>query len=922
MKDLKNQPIVIRTPDHRLRVFVSSTLKELAEERQAIRQAILKLRLVPIMFESGARPHPAQQLYQAYLSQSHIFIGVYWQGYGRIAPGMQLSGLEDEYNLSETKPRLLYIKNPAPNREPALTGMLDRIRKESSTSYKYFTSPDELRELVENDLALLLTEYFETARSEEQMPGDSAQHASTNVPIPRNPLIGREQELRSACDLLLRDDVALVTLTGPGGTGKSRLGIQVALALSDHFQDGVYMVELESVEDPNLVIPTIARTLGVTEVAGGPPLIESLEKFLCGKQVLLLLDNFEQVVAAAPKVAGLLEGCPRAKMLVTSRAPLHLRAEKELPIPPLAVPPLGQAPDLLPLSQYSAVQLFIQRAQGVKPDFQVTNENAPAVAEICHRLDGLPLAIELAAARIRLLSPHMLLARLEHCFQVLRGGTRDLPERQRTLYSAIDWSYNLLNEDQRRLLRRLSVFVGGWTFEAAEAVCNDEGEQQMQVWDGLENLIDNSLLQPPDEVAGEPRLRMLETIREFAHERLTDSGEADAVLDRHAQYYMSLAKQAEQELQRSAQSAWHVRLEAELDNLRAAMGWTMEHSQYTCELRIATALWRFWWTHGYWREGLQWVKKGLAGAGAIPDALRAKALTQAGWLTRDLGDYAQGIAMLQESLALWRQIKDQSGIALTLDILGTTVMRQGDYPEATVMLQEAYQLSRQLGDPLHTYDTLSKLGLAAAENGDSQRAIEIYAESLALARAAGDDHHVAKILNNLGAVYTYLGDYDRAMACYAEAMPIYQKLGARASAAIACANRGVVALKLGDFAQAFDLLVQAIVTLQKFGDKTYPILYMEPIAFIAKEQNLADHAARLLSASESLRKAIGLGRTPVDQAEYDTCLASVRSQLGEAAFATAWAEGGKMTFEQALAYAVNGSDQARSLSLTASSAMV
>ena len=262
MKDQTNRPIVIRTPEHRLRVFVSSTLMELADERQAVHQAILKLRLVPILFESGARPHPAQRLYQAYLSQSHIFIGIYWQSYGWIAPEMQISGLEDEYNLSATMPRLIYIKNPAPNRESALTSMLARIEKENSSCYKFFTTSDELRELVENDLALLLTEYFETARSEELAPDDSVQHPPTNVPMPRNPLIGREQELETACDLLMRDDVALVTLTGPGGTGKSRLGIQVALALRDRFADGVYLVELESIWDPNLVISTVARTLG------------------------------------------------------------------------------------------------------------------------------------------------------------------------------------------------------------------------------------------------------------------------------------------------------------------------------------------------------------------------------------------------------------------------------------------------------------------------------------------------------------------------------------------------------------------------------------------------------------------------------------------------------------------------------------
>jgi len=904
--DQKSRPVVIRTPDHHLRVFVSSTLNELAPEREAVREAILKLHLSPVMFESGARPHPPRDLYQAYLAQSHVFVGIYWQSYGWIAPGTQISGLEDEFKLSAGMPRLLYIKNPAPNREPALTHMLEQIRNGNGSSYKRFAAPDDLRELLEDDLILLLTESFEAARFQELVPGELTQAAPTNVPIPRNSLVGRELELETACDLLLRDNVALLTLTGPGGTGKSRLAIQIALDLRGQFVDGVYLVGLEAIRDPELVIPTIAETLGVAEIAGGPPLAELLIGHLCGKQMLLLLDNFEQVLPAAPQVAGLLEACPRVKILVTSRAPLHLRAENELPVPPLAVPPLTKASELQSLSQYAAVQLFIQRSQGVRADFQVTNENAPAVAEICHRLDGLPLAIELAAARNRMLSPQALLARLDRRLEVLRGGMRDLPERQHTLYSAIDWSYSLLNDNEKRLFRRLSVFAGGWNFDAADAVCNAEGEPQRRVMDGLELLLDNNLLRPPEEIDGEPRLRMLETIREFAQERLTDSGEADAIHCRHAQYFLALAERAETEMHQSLQQACYRRLEAELDNLRAAMSWTLDQGHNELALRIAMALAIFWWTRGHRREGLQWLEKGLAGTGSISESVRAKALNRAGFLTRDLGDYDRAVEMLLESLALWWEIGDRAGIAFSLDKLGTTVMRQGDYRTATAMLEHALKLRRESGDRHGTYATLNNLGLVASWQGHDERAIELYSESQALARAAEDDHTLGIILTNLGEVYAHQGHCDRAEACYAEAAAIYTKLGNRAGEADIIRDRGVLALKQNHYEQASELLVQTILAFQQMDDREYTILAIERLAAAAKGLDSPDRAVRLLSASESLRKVVGVARKPVDQRDYDACLNGAHSQLDEAAFAAAWAEGSAMPFEQAVAYALEG----------------
>src|SRR5438132_2092807 len=548
--DAESRPIeapsttyVIRTPDQRVRVFVSSTLDELAAERAAAREAITQLRLTPILFESGARPYPPRELYRAYLAQSDIFVGLYWQRYGWVAPSMQVSGLEDEYQLAGEKPRLIYLKTPAPAREPRLQALLDRIRAEDAASYQKFATPDELRERLANDLAQLLTERFTS-------PPQTAVHARpAPLPVPRSPLIDREQEVALMRDLLPRADVGLVTLTGPGGVVKTRLAVQVSADLASQFADGVAFISLASLKDLELVEPTVARALQVSE-ADGQAIGERLLEYLRPRQLLLLLDNAEQLVAAAaPLATRLLDAAQRLKLLVTSREPLRVRDERVVPVLPLALPDTEHLPDLETLAQVPAVALFVERAQEGKPDFTLTSENAVTIVEICQRLDGLPLALELAAARLSLLTPAALLARLEHRLPILTRGARDLPERQQTLRHTIAWSYDLLEADEQQLFRRLAVFVGGFTLEAVEAVCvfdaartsSSSEADEGAVLEQLAQLLDKSLVQAQQGTGGEPRFTMLETIHEYAQDQLVASGEAAAVQQRHADYFLRLS---------------------------------------------------------------------------------------------------------------------------------------------------------------------------------------------------------------------------------------------------------------------------------------------------------------------------------------------------------------------------------------------
>jgi predicted ATPase/serine/threonine protein kinase len=725
----------------------------------------------------------------------------------------------------------------------------------------------------------------------------------TNLPLQRTGFVGREKEVAAVKELLLRQDVRLVTVTGPGGIGKTRLAVQVASGLVERFPGGTHFVALSSLSDPGLIASVIIQTLGIREAGGRSPLEilkENFQESLCAP-MLLLLDNFEHLIQAAPTVAELLVIGPNLKILVTSRAALHVYGEREFPVPPLALPDSRSIPPVEVLSQYPAVALFVQRAVAAKPDFELNQGNASAVTEICARLDGLPLAIELAAARVKVLSPFSMRTRLASRLQLLTGGARDLPQRQQTLRAAMDWSYDLLSVAEQKLFRRLSVFVGGCTLEAAEAVCDTKGDLDLDLLDGMASMVDKSLAQQVEPAKGESRFVMLETIREYALEKLEASGEEALTKRAHAAYCLVLSEEEATEQSGPEGAEWLDRFAFEHDNFRAGLEWLTETGDAEWGLRLGAALFRFWEMREYLAEGRSRLGKLLKLAGAAgPTKARARALFAAGVLAGEQGDYASADTLVSESLDIARQLKDEQGVAVSLNALAVHARDRGDLAVARSLFEDSLVLWRELSDQKAVARSLSNLANIVKLQGDNVRARSLYAECLSIFQELGDRTGVAWSMDYQGDVARDQGDSAAARTLYEQGLAIFRELGDRWGIAGTLADLGSLAGEQGSYPTARSLYRESIKLFQELDHKRGIARLLECFACAAAAQLEAERSLRLAGAAAALRQNIGAPLTPAEQAKLEASLHPARQALTNTAGATAWREGGAWPVEKAI----------------------
>jgi predicted ATPase len=902
---------VIRTPDQHLRVFVSSTLRELAEERQAAQDAIRRLRLAPVMFEMGARPHPASDLYRAYLDQSHVFLGIYWQSYGWVAPDMEVSGLEDEYLLSGEKPKLIYIKSPAPDREPGLNALLGRIKSDDEVSYKYFSTADELREQIERDLALMLAERFELSQRQPEPIVGRKEIPRHNLPAQVTSFIGREKEIGEVRDILAQDDVRLLTLTGPGGTGKTRLAMQVAADQADRFENGVFFVPLAEATESDLVVSKIAQALDIRE-GGSLSLLESLVGYLQEKQILLFLDNFEQVLVAAPVVAELLKASGKLNVLATSRALLNLSGEVEYPVPPLELPESLPDQGVERLFRTEAVEMFIDRARAANPSFVSDSENVGILAEICQRLDGLPLAIELAAARVKMLTPEMILDLLSSRLALLVGGPRDLPERQQALRSTLEWSINLLAEDAKLLFARLGVFVGGFTLEAANAVCakEREGDEELDVFEGVSALLNNSLLRMDDVPLIGPRFRMLETIREYALEQLAACGESDLLQERHAQYYGEKIIHLGSKNATAEAEYWLDWAGVEHDNLRATLSWSLSDpmGHALSPWLLSSMLW-FWYRRGFLIEGREWCRR-LLNSPAVDASVTAKglALFSNGAMAMWQGDLKNALSFIGDAVDMVRRAEDPLSIATVLLFSGTALVNHGEDEKAIPQLRESLSLFKQMDLPWYQAITLVHMGNAALGMDNPSEAKAYLEQAHEIGRKVGEKWLLSLVLNNYGEVARVKGDYLLARDFYEESESLLREMGDKGDLARLVHNLGYIDLHMGNLEKAEKQIHESMAMFRKLSNQRGLSECLASLAGLCIERGRERRATTLLGAAGALLSATGGVWWPADRVEVERNLQVLWDNLEEEEYTEAWSQGQGMTLDEAIDYAVENED--------------
>ncbi|HEY2656022.1 MAG TPA: DUF4062 domain-containing protein [Solirubrobacteraceae bacterium] len=840
---------VIRTPDQRVRVFVSSTLGELADERRAVSRAVEALRLTPVMFELGARPYPPRELYKAYLEQSDIFIGLYWERYGQVAPGMEVSGLEDEFELSRGLPRLLYIKEPAPDREPRLADLVGRIADEAS--YRTFRTPTELGRLIREDLATLLSERF--AASGAATAGASLPRVPRRLPVATTSLIGRAQAIDDVAGLLGETGTRLVTLTGPGGIGKTRLALAVGERLADRLDSGTVFVALAGVTEPEQVLAAIARAVGLELSGTDAPLPALVERFGDARW-LLILDNLDYVVDAARDLGELLARCPEVAILATSLAVLQLRGEHEYVVPPLAPPP---DPDSVPLDQLEsspAIALFVDRSRAVRPDFALIEGNAPAVVEICRRLEGVPLAIELAAARSRLLDPDGLLRRLAASLDALGTGTVDMPGRHQTLRATVEWSVGLLEDTERSLLETMAVFVDGWTIEAATEVA---GINEDEALDLTEALARHSLIYLDVTDRG-PRSRMLETIRAFVLEGLASRPDAADVRRRHAEYYRALVEEADRPLRSFGQREWIERLQTEADNLAAAVRWNLDNDPRPLP-HLFRMLAVFWTLRDHLTEARSWVNELLPAATALDSRSRAE---------------------LQWTEAL-------------------TALEVGDDDAAVAAHQGLAPLLDDIGDPY--LDSLSHLAVAWTSPivGDFDGALERASDALELLRHHDEPFWTAMALTTAGTIELSVRRYDEALPHLTEARDLGERLDNPWQTASSRVQLGLLAAMQGRLEDAHVLLDEALSLSLALHTTPLMTLCLGAFGRLALAEGDAVRAAMLVGAADGLRRRAGVRAWPMQRRPETELVDELRQALGGDAFGRAFGSGSGLSRQEA-----------------------